>query len=101
MICFYRQPREINAILNEYADKIFENVQRFIIHSGLDPAEAPDMHTGFSYVGSIFMQNIQEKVIVCSVETFARRVKSKLYILSIKWHQRDGVYKILSQSDHK
>ncbi|RZC37491.1 uncharacterized protein BDFB_010402 [Asbolus verrucosus] len=38
-----------NAVLNEYADKIFENLRVFMIHQGFDPVEMPDMHTGFNY----------------------------------------------------
>nr|XP_015835604.1 PREDICTED: uncharacterized protein LOC103312896 [Tribolium castaneum] len=37
------------AILNEYADKIFQNIQNLMIHGGFDPIEMPDMHTGFNY----------------------------------------------------
>ncbi|KAJ3653534.1 hypothetical protein Zmor_012781 [Zophobas morio] len=47
--------REINSLagteanLNDYADKIFANIQQFLIHSGYDPVELPDLEAGFNY----------------------------------------------------
>jgi hypothetical protein len=37
------------AVLNDYADKIFTNLQNLMIHNGFDPLEMPDLHTGFNY----------------------------------------------------
>lgn len=39
-----------DAILNDYADKIFLNIDKLIIDDGFDPVELPEQHTGFNYV---------------------------------------------------
>ncbi|EFA03851.1 uncharacterized protein LOC660232 [Tribolium castaneum] len=36
------------AIINDYADKIFANLHDLMIH-GFDPIEMPDQHSGFNY----------------------------------------------------
>ncbi|XP_044267281.1 uncharacterized protein LOC123013047 [Tribolium madens] len=37
------------AVINEYADKIFTNLRVLMIHGGFDPIEMPDQHSGFNY----------------------------------------------------
>jgi hypothetical protein len=51
-ICVSSPQAGTQAVLNDYADKIFTNLQNFMIHNGFDPLEMPDLHTGFNYVGT-------------------------------------------------
>lgn len=47
----------IEAILNEYADEIFTNLDKLIIDDGFDPVELPEEHADFNYVRATLVFN--------------------------------------------
>ncbi|KAJ8956945.1 hypothetical protein NQ318_014364 [Aromia moschata] len=54
---------EIVAIIDDYADKVFENIEELIIHQGLDPVELEDtslklIPTGTIALSSGYLQNL-------------------------------------------
>jgi hypothetical protein len=58
LYCRSRSGTEAN--LNDFADKLFANLQSWMIHNAFDPVELPDMRAGIHNLGNSFQKKLNE-----------------------------------------
>lgn len=71
-MCFFSSNlRELVFDVNEYVDKLFAEIDAYIIQAGLDPADLEDIHEEFDYVSSTYF---------LSFKTFYRAIKLNILL---------------------